>query len=213
LAKEYDKSLEYKMDLAESYGRQGDFVLRANLLEAAAESYLQLRKYLGVVINADPENISWLPEVAKTHERVAMLSLRQNNPKEAAHRYQEAMKYWDELVQTEPNNLTWRTAHAVALANVGKTQDARKAAVELVARCGSAPGLLIQLARCNSICAAISTEADTKKQATGQALALLKQAADFGWKDARTVETDPAFKSLSNDAGFKALIERMRGTP
>ena len=141
---------------------------------------------------------------------MAELSLRQNDAKEASRRYQEAFKIWDELVQIEPNNLSWRAAHAVALAYVGKTQEARKAAGELAARCGSAPGLLIQLARCNAICATASADPDAKRQATGQALALLRQSANLGWKDARTVQTDPAFTILRDDAAFKTLLNRLR---
>jgi serine/threonine-protein kinase len=210
LAKEFPNFLEYKMDLAESYGLEGDVLLRAGRIDAAAESYKELRKYVAIVINADRENISWLPNVARTHERVAALSLRQNDAKEAARRYQEALKVWDELVQTEPNNLTWRTAQAVALAHAGKTDDARKAVGELAPRCGRAPGLLVQLARCMAVCAANDADAEMKRRASGQALSLLKQSADLGWKDARSLETDPAFKNLSNEQEFKALLSRPR---
>jgi tetratricopeptide (TPR) repeat protein len=208
LEKAYPTFLEYKMDLAESYGLQGDVLLRAGQIEAAAESYKELGKYVATVIDADRENISWLPNVARTHERVAALSLRQNDAKEAARRYQEALKIWDELVQIESNNLTWRVAQAVAFAHAGKTADARKAAVELAPRCGSAPGLLIQLARCHAILSTASAEAGEKKQATSTSIALLKQAADRGWKDERLIETEPEFAPVRSEAEYKGLQEQ-----
>jgi tetratricopeptide (TPR) repeat protein len=213
LAKWDPKFLEYKIDLAESYGLQGDVLLRAGQIEAAADSYKELRKYVAIVINADRENISWLPNVARTHERVAALSLRQKDAKEAARRYQEALKIWDELVQIEANNLTWRVAHAVALAHAGKTDDARKAAGELAPCCGSAPGLLIQLSRCHAILSAASPDAGEKKQTISTSLALLKQAADCGWKDGRLIETDPEFAPVRSDPDYKALQERWRTRP
>jgi serine/threonine-protein kinase len=213
LEKAFPKFLEYKMDLAESYGLQGDVLLRAGQTEAAAESYKELRKYVAIVINADRENISWLPNVARTHERVAALSLRQNDAKEAARRYQEALKIWDELVQIESNNLTWRVAQAVAFAHAGKTADARKAAQELAPRCGSAPGLLIQLARCHAILSAASADAAEKKQAISTSLALLKQAAECGWKDGRLIETDPEFTSVRSEPDYKALQDKWRTRP
>jgi serine/threonine-protein kinase len=213
LEKVYPKFLEYKMDLAESYGLQGDVLLRAGQVEAAAESYKELRKYVAIVINADRENISWLPNVARTHERVAALSLRQNDSKEAARRYQEALKIWDELVQIERNNLTWRVAHAVALAHAGKTEDARKAAGELAQRCGSAPGLLVQLARCHAILSAASVDAAEKKQAVSGSLALLRQAADRGWKDGRLIDTEPEFAPVRSEPEYKRLQEQWQNRP
>jgi serine/threonine-protein kinase len=197
-----------RRDLAEIYGFRGDAQMRLGTIEQAETSYKQALRHMQDLVKHDPNAVYPLPLLALTYERLAGLALRRGDRAEADKQYRTALALHDELMQIEPNNLAWRASHVLALARCGKHEEAAVSAEKLWKRAPRSTELLLQVARCFAVCAALDTP--RKKMYTWKALDALREAVKEKYRDATALVTDPELGLLRQEAAYQSLLAAVK---
>jgi serine/threonine-protein kinase len=207
LAAKYPQDVSFKGDLAEVYGALGDSQLRAGQPEAA-QSYEKALANLQAVFARNPDQIASVPLLAQTHERLGTLALRRQQREVAEKHFREALELRQELVQLDPANLTWQAAHLQALARCGEHARACSGAEKLRRRVPHSTELLLRVADCFGVCAALDTP--EKPQYVAKALEALQAATRDDYKDAVALQTDPELEPLRQEPVYQTVLGKIK---
>ncbi len=208
LAKEHSGYVPFEADVADCSGQLGDVLLRAGKSDAATKAYRRAQQMMDAVLTARPDDPQWQPLLALQYERLGGDALQHGRRDEAARQFAKALKIREDLMLLEPNNRIWQAAYIVALARAGKRSEALQQAHALESKVHGSAELLLQLARCHAICAAVATTPAEKEKQAKAALSLLKAAADMGYRDVTVWQTDPDLIAVRKLPAFTALLDK-----
>jgi tetratricopeptide (TPR) repeat protein len=207
LVKEYPGDVSFKEDLVQVYGAEGDALEHLGRDEEASKSYQRAREYLDLSLARNPDNPNQLPYLALLHERLGGLAQRRGQRMEADKHYREALKVREDLAGLHPDHRVWQAAYVLALARGGRHAEASRLAGDLRRQAGQSPELLLQLARCHAVCAAV---AEQREGHISKALEALQALAALDYRDPVTLRTDFDLASLQKEPAFLSLLDNMR---
>lgn len=205
LVKERPRFVDYKNDLAEVYAAQGEGQARLGRYDDARTSYQRAWENLEIVMSHNSEDYSPLPLLARLHEQLGADAQRRGQRTEAQTHYREASQIRQDFVQLEPENPVGRAAYLLALAHCGRYAEAAKGAEALRPKAAKSPGLLLQLARCYSVC---SAQAGQEQVCVSKALEALRALIALDYRDPVLVRTDADLAPLRKEAAFRALLPK-----
>jgi serine/threonine-protein kinase len=198
---------EFRDDLARAYGAYGDALLRLGKATEADKAYRESWKNFERAIALDDQ--ARLELLAQTHERLAAVAKHLTKKKaDADTHYLEAFKLRKELYHMQENNPTFQAAFVLAGARTGKIIPADHFASKFRLGMGKSPPLLLQLARCWSICAA--TDLPQKAEYLKRALEALQTATKDDYQDVVVLQTDPELEPLRPLPTFQAVIREVK---
>lgn len=198
-----------RFDLADIWIEYCDAKLRMGLEEHARVACQSAVEQLDQAFAHEPNNIARQPLLTLTRERQALLAARAGEADKARDYYEQARKVRAELSEIEPSNLTWRAALALTLAHCGQTTEAAVQAAEVVKQAPESVGLLLQAARCYSICS-ISADADQRPRFQELALETLRAATKDDFRDPILLKTDPDLAPLAGLPQFAELLAQIK---
>jgi serine/threonine-protein kinase len=207
LADLYPGSFDFKGDLASVYFEQGEALLRIGQNDQAENALNQALKYSGIVLAKNPEHATQRLVAAAGAERLAALAQKRGRAADAARHFREALDIRTELAQLEPRNVPAQAALALALAHIGRHDQALKTAEALMKTNADRPAILFPLARAFAACA---TSNDDRRHAVGRALDALGAAVRLGYRDVVAIRTDPDFAGLRSEPNFQSLVDGIK---
>jgi serine/threonine-protein kinase len=208
LEKDNPNDFNLKSDMVDIHGAYGDAQLRLGLVAEADRNYQQARAYMQAVMTHDPDDVSQQPRLAQLHERLASLAARRGDRAEAQRRYQLALQVREDLLQIGPKNGAWQASHALTLARCGKHAEAAAAAEKLRQSAAGGTELLLQVARCYAVCAALDTPQQPSYRA--KALEALQAATQKDYRDATALVTDGELAPLRKEPAYLAIVGRAK---
>src|SRR5262249_49735872 len=127
--------------------------------------------------------------------------------------YSDALPDWDKIVElsTQAKRLEFRLGRAMCNARAGNFDTAAKEADELADSTDT--GTLYELARVFAVASTAAKPADKAEMFAKRAVALLRQAADKGWKDVDSFKRDEDLKRLRDRDDVKKLIAELEQKP
>jgi eukaryotic-like serine/threonine-protein kinase len=220
----FRKAVELKPDHASAHAHLGDVLYEVGRVDEAIAAYRKALELWRKLAAGAPEVAAYQSQVGATLNNLAMGLLSRKDPGEAARLLEEAVTYQKAALKLDPENARFRqflrnhySNLAKALVQLGEHRQAARTAAEL-------PGLYpddwqeyVRAAGLLAQCAALAEkdadlpEDKRKEFAKGygdKALALLRQAADKGWKDAAALK-DPLFEPLRDRDDFRKLAREM----
>jgi tetratricopeptide (TPR) repeat protein len=190
-------------------GGQGDAQLQLGTEADAEKSYRESLEHLRTALRHDPDELAYSLQLALAHERLALLAERKGDRDEAQKQYREALRLRQDFLIIEPSNLTWQAACMRTLAHCGKEAEAVRKAEDLIRRRPKSVPLLLEVARCYSVCAGAADTPEAKKRHVERAVAALGTATAEGYRDAAALKTDPELAPLREDPAFQALLAEL----
>jgi hypothetical protein len=160
-----------------------------------------------MVLARYPEQAPQRLVAAAICERQAALAQQRGKAADAARHFHAALEIRTDLAQVEPRNVPAQAALALALAHVGRCDDALKIAEALAKTNGDRPAILLPLARTFAVCA---RSAEVRRHAVAEAVDALGAAVRNGFRDVVAVRTDPDFAELLSEPGFKSLVDGIK---
>jgi hypothetical protein len=114
-----------------------------------------------------------------------------------------------EVFGNERDNVTKQAALVLALARAGRHGEVTSNGPKVQERVAKSAMLSLQIARAYAVCAA----ARGPQQAKFAELAVkaVEGAVGDEYKDAAALENDPDLESVRGEAGFKAIVDRIKG--
>ncbi len=208
LAKKSPDNLSYHKDLAEIHGARGDVQALRGDWQGASASYQKAREHaIAAKLPATPEGAAGQVLLARTIERLGTAAEQRGDAKDAQGRREMSLKLREALSQIEPACVTWQAARLLALAHLGR-EDA--AAADELTKCAAGNAeLLLQLARYHAVRAGHVPAGGPRGAVVNQALALLDDALKAGYADRLTLTGDPDLAALRDEAGYRALLDRL----
>jgi serine/threonine-protein kinase len=197
---------EFRDDLARTQGAYGDALIRLGEAEEADKVYRSSLQNMERAIAFD--DLSRQDLLALTHERLAAAARARGQKADAARHSEEALKLREELYRADSGNPVHKAAFVLAMARSGKHAPADFYAGKLRPEMSKSPELLLQLARCWSVCA--SQDSPQKAQYLDRALQALQAATKDDYKDAVALQTDPDLAALRTEPRFQAVIDRVK---
>jgi serine/threonine-protein kinase len=137
----------------------------------------------------------------------------------------ESLRLREVLAKTDPNNFQRIEELMLSRARCGNYQQAAKDANDLHRRGARDASLLISIARCYGACIhavrqGLQAERIKPSEATSlcrmyadSALQSIEQAIALGYRDSFTLEHDLDLQPVQTEAGFKALVSRLKQIP
>jgi serine/threonine-protein kinase len=206
LAAKEPKEPNYQIDLGEIHCGRGEVELLRGKWEEAARNFEKAHQHLRVLADKS-EDVSRRALLARTHEGLAAAAEKNGKVVEGLEHRQASLKVWEDLLRIEPICVSWRAAQTLALAHTGRPAEAD--VKELTDRAAGNCELLLKLARYHAVRAGKAAAPDQRRAAAESALALLDDAVKAGYADRLTLTGDPDLAPLQQDAGFRALLDRL----
>jgi serine/threonine-protein kinase len=198
------KYWDYYADLADVQGVQGDALFRLGKNKEAEKSYRESLANLKQALKLNPDDLTRQGLLAQTHERIAVVAKRLKNNSDADKHFQEAFKLRKEMYLLQENNPMYQAAFALAGARIGKIVPADHFAAKFRPAMEKSPELLLQLARCWSLCASI--DSPQKDQYLKKGMEALKAATREDYKDVVVLQTDADLEALRPAPAFQSVI-------
>src|SRR5207253_417026 len=111
LMKLHPRRAAFKGDMAAVQGAYGDALVRLGKPDEADVCYREALRYLQVVLDSNPDDISQQPLLALAHERLGITAARLGKRPEATKHFQDALQLRTELLMIEPTNLSRKAAY------------------------------------------------------------------------------------------------------
>lgn len=198
--------LSFKSDVVFASVFLGDMLLAT---DRAVEALALYRKHIEPLqtIVAKSARPDYRAQLAQARGRVGLALIALGKPVEAAKEFEHSLKLWDSLAAAFPLQVPYESGRALALARCGQTRDATDALGALLVRLPKHTEVRYQAALCFARCVT-STEPDSERYAN-RAVELLRAAFKEGYRDRRTLQTEPDLKPLRGRPNFDALIASM----
>ncbi len=198
------------------YNLLGDLSLKVGDAQAAEAHYQQGLKRAEKLYLATPDGLRARQDRAISFGKLGGAVARQNRANEAARFYARALDEMRLLIKDDRENLRLVGELALLLAHSGAHAEASQRAEDLHRLAPQNDNNLYNVACCYSLCAAaaerVRPEADTalRRRYLDAALKALGEAIFHGFRDRALLDDDPDLKTVRDEPGFKALIQRVR---
>jgi tetratricopeptide (TPR) repeat protein len=196
-----------KTDVGQSRMYLGDFPLMYRKDRAAAGAEFEAcRETFSALLKEEPGSLDLRERLGATHYRLGMSAADPGKAKEA---YAECLKIRRELASIDPQDTLAGVEVALALARVGKPDEAEKAVGSLLKQAGKDRQVLLQVACALSILSGTTADKETAGRYRDQAFQALRDLVKAGWTDRGGLESDPDFDFIREDPRFKELLQAL----
>jgi eukaryotic-like serine/threonine-protein kinase len=214
-----------RRDLALNCFRVGTVLGALNLRPEEHQTLTRARELQHVLVQIDPNNLDDRRDLSRTLNELGWNRMHANHPEETPPLLHEALKHMQRVMERAPHtpryretiSFNWRTL-AEAEKRLGHTRAAAAALHQCAKLWPDNPTELHRLARLLAIVAdrvggdATELNADEdaeRRRDLDDALSLLRQAIDHGFRDAERLQKDKAFENLRSEEGFRALLRNL----
>jgi eukaryotic-like serine/threonine-protein kinase len=204
----------YQSELARSFRGIGHFNLNAGRLAEASKDLAREKALYEKLIDRNPFVPGYRSELASCLTSTAELLLRTGQTSEARQCCERALAFLEPLSHDHPETTRYRSRRAAAHLRLGQVRAAEgdpdgsaaewKQAVELYK---SVPRLNAESNFFQACChASLAIRAVNGEAEALEAMALLRRAADLGYRDTSAYRTEPALDPLRSRSDFQLLL-------
>jgi serine/threonine protein kinase len=208
LAQKYS-NVDFKADVADVQLTYGNACFRLGKYDEAKQHYDSAVQPLSAAHLRDPESLRYMELSIRSAYRQGLLAQRLDDTKSAEH-FEAALKMCRRLATIDTANLPYQAMLAVCLARGHKEAEAVKKVDTLEPGVAKDPELLLKLAGCHAVCAAVATDSADRKARTAKALQIVQTMLEAGYHDRKNLETYPDLVSLEDNPDFRAIVAKLK---
>ena len=192
-------------------GNFGELLLRVGELEAARQRFDQSSQLLVPLAAADQRNLNRQRALALCYYRQGTLEQLAGDQEASQKAFQECRQIREKISEIDPTNQSRRMELMLALARVGQHEQADLQAKELLLAGKDDREVLVNVARGWAQCSVAQPPLSKELMDSYQQLACdaLKFAYEAGYRDRRTLQSEPDLAPLKSRADFQQLLETM----
>jgi tetratricopeptide (TPR) repeat protein len=200
-----------KFQLARTLGMLGEFLFQTGKMDRVEPLYKRSTELANELAEADEKMVDYRRDQAIGHYRLGQLYLRLQQKEKALEQFQFCRQLRESMVDPKTPNVKRQMEWMLALAHCGQHVEATNLAAKLQEGAKSDNELLLDTARCFSVCAAAVPEHPEKSQQyTQRALEALRAAREAGYNDSFILEVDADLEFLRGNAEFQQLMSAKR---
>jgi serine/threonine protein kinase len=201
LAREFPEDMVYATDLGGSNCNMGTLIRDRGQLDVALGWYDKAIQTLGEVLRRQPAGAEARQFLGYSHAGRAETLDKLGRPA-------DALPDWDRAVALErgPNHLKFRWQRVACLARAGQHARATAEADELAGEKQVSADAAYNLACVYSLSSAVADQVPDRERYAARALALLRQAAQKGYRDVANMRKDTDLDPIRNRSDFQGMM-------